>query len=89
MIFIRHKEQYKDLNKWREACRKEKQKYYSKTANAVNHRKRWSDEEIEIILKHEETDTCISKILGRSVKAIQVKRSKLINLEFEVLPCRE
>ncbi len=53
-------------------------KYYAKTANAANNGERWSSEEIEAVLAHKETDTELSKKIGRSVMAIQVKRSKLM-----------
>ena len=62
-----HKEKIYDL----------KRKYYSKTAYAVNHKYNYTDEEIQMILDHNLTDTEIAKKIGRSVQAIQIKRSRL------------
>lgn len=42
-----------------------------------NNRKRWSSYEIDMILECELTDREIARIIGRSVKAIHVKRAKL------------
>ncbi len=51
--------------------------YYAKTEDAINKNMLWTQEEIEAILAHEVSDTELSAQLGRSVKSIQVKRSKL------------
>ena len=56
---------------------KSKRKYYKKTAFAVNHKQRFTDEEIQLIKDHTLTDTEIAKKIGRSVNAIQIKRSRL------------
>jgi hypothetical protein len=71
---LNRKSEYKDINKWRKTCYRQRLKYYRKTANAENRGKRWTDEEIEMIMLHKMTDTAISKIIGRSVEAIQIKR---------------
>lgn len=51
-------------------------RYYRKTQGARNSNTRWTKEEIEMILEHSITDNELSELLGRSVRAIQVKRSK-------------
>ena len=71
---MNRKKGYKNIEKWRETCHKQRLKYYRKTACAENHRKHWTKEEIEIVMAHELPDHIISKIIGRSVEAIQVKR---------------
>lgn len=59
--------------KWNES----KKRYYQQTQDADNHKERWTEEEIDLIIKHEVRDMELSKILKRSVKAIQVMRSKV------------
>lgn len=54
----------------------ERQKYYDKTSYAPNHGNRWSEEEINMVLRHEITDTELSGRIGRSVRAIQLVRHK-------------
>ena len=73
---MNRKSDYKNIEKWRETCHKQRLKYYRKTAFAENHRKPWTDEEVEMVMLHEMTDTAISKIIGRSVEAIQMIRHK-------------
>jgi hypothetical protein len=67
---------YKNIEKWRETCHKQRLKYYRKTANAKNHHKPWTPEEIEIVMLHEVPDHMISKIIGRSVMSIQIARNR-------------
>lgn len=71
---MNRKRDYKNIEKWRKTCHRQRLKYYRKTANAKNRGKRWTAEEIEMIMLHEHTDTIISKIIGRSVESIQIKR---------------
>ena len=71
---MNRKKYYKNIEKWRETCHKQRLKYYRKTAYSENHRKPWTNEEIEIVMAHELPDHSISKIIGRSVEAIQLKR---------------
>lgn len=74
---MNRKAKYRDIDKWRNTCYKQRRKYYSKTANAENSGQRWTVEEIDMVLQHNITDTEISEIIGRSVQSIQVMRSKL------------
>ena len=73
---MNRKSEYRNIDKWREACYRQRLKYYRKTAYAKNSGKRWTDEEIEIVMKHEIPDYMISQMLGRSVASIQVARVK-------------
>lgn len=68
---------YKDLKKWRKTTQSQKKKYYQKTQDAPNRNERYTDYECEMILKHEISDTELSKMIGHSVQAIQSKRNKL------------
>jgi hypothetical protein len=61
----------------------ERKKYYDKhrdnPQNSRRSKKRWSKGEIERIISFDlSVDAIIAKEIGRSVEAIQVKRSKLI-----------
>ena len=54
-----------------------KRKYYRRTAFAINHSLRFTDDEIQMIKDHEIPDMELSKKIGRSVQAIQIKRNRL------------
>lgn len=58
-------------------------RYYQKTQNAPNSGKRYTDEEIKMIVDHKMTDSQISKTIGRSVGAIQKLRYKLRIAEIQ------
>lgn len=73
---MNRKKDYRDMEKYREARNRQKRRYYGKTAHKYGSR-RWTQEEKEIILRHELTDMKISRIIKRSVAAIQCKRSLL------------
>jgi len=72
---------YKDNKKWRlkhpEERNKQRKRYYKQFQNAKNSRKRWSPEDIDEVLFSHPCDRDLSHEIGRSVQAIQVKRSKL------------
>ena len=80
--YIKHKE--KIINKTRnwiknnqEKSYEYEKKYYNKTTNAKNRYLKWSKEEDNLVIKHNIPDRELSKILGRSMKAINVRRAKL------------
>ena len=73
-LWLMSKSSYKDKDKYRANKRKCHKKYYKKTANSINSNKRYTEEEIIMILRHELTDPEISKKIGRSVNSIQVMR---------------
>jgi hypothetical protein len=54
-----------------------KQRYYDKTRNAPNRRQPWSAEHERLVLEHTIPDSQLSAIIGRSVNAIQRKRTRL------------
>ncbi len=70
------KSNYRDMEKYKKTKREQQKRYYHKTQDAPNKRKRWADEETELIIKHEISDTELSKLLKRSVKAIQLRRHR-------------
>ena len=75
------KNDYRDMDKFREYRNRSKLRYYGKTKNARNRYQKWTEEETAMILAREHTDTELSKILGRSVMSIQVKRIKTKRME--------
>jgi len=73
---MNRKKLYKDMSKFRKAREAQKSRYYGKTQNAENRYQDWTANELDAIMKHEKSDTELSAEIGRSVKAIQVMRSK-------------
>ena len=71
------KKEYRDLEKFKKTAREQKRRYYGKTQNAKNRGQSWSWSEIERIMKRDKTDMELSIEIGRSVKSIQVMRSKV------------
>lgn len=57
--------------------RHRKNNYQKTREGAYNARQEWTVDEMEMILSSSLCDREISKIIGRSVQAIQMKRSKL------------
>lgn len=74
---MNRKKGYADLQKHRNTCNKQIKRYYSQRNFGDGKPHRWTEHEIDMIMKHEITDTEIARILHRSVKAIQVKRVKV------------
>ena len=68
------KEQYRDMEKYKKTRRRQQRRYYKKTQ--IYDANNWTDMADELILKHEKTDTELSKIIGHSVNAIQIRRSR-------------
>lgn len=78
---------YKYNKTWRknnpEKWAASQQRYYSRSIkNACNSYQFWTNKDIDIILAKEHCDSVLSKIIGRSVKAIQTKRSNLLKEEL-------
>lgn len=71
------KSEYKDLEKYKKTKREQEKRYYGKTQDAPNSRKYWTSREIKMIMAKNMADRELSQILGRSMKAIQVKRYKI------------
>jgi hypothetical protein len=74
---------YKYNKTWRqknpEKRHQGKKRYYDKTAFAENHMKSWSKHELKVLINRTGTDTALAKKLGRSVRAIQAKRHRIMN----------
>lgn len=74
---MNRKETYADLDKWRRTKNAYFRRYYDKTTDAPNRGQGWTVEEERLVLEHSMSDHELSRLIGRSVKAIQIKRSKL------------
>ena len=72
---MNRKNGYSDISLWRETCRKQKQRYYERTATYAPIP--WTQEDLDLILNHEKTDAELRRLTGHSVRAIQIKRSRL------------
>jgi hypothetical protein len=62
---------------------KYKKSYYEKRRfDKKNKGKIWTDDDIKLLFEYDGTDSELSDIIGRSVQAIQIKRSKEISREY-------
>ena len=67
--------EYKNQDKFKDTHHKQNKRYYNRLAiNKENSGHRWTAQEIQMVLAHEEPDRVLSEKLGRSVKAIQTIR---------------
>lgn len=71
------KSKYKDLNKWRQTKRLQKQRYRERLGNNKYPRRNWTKEEDLIVLQHNIPDRELSKKLKRSISSIQSRRLAL------------
>lgn len=71
---------YKNNKKWRKkhpkSFQRQKRRYYRQTAFAPNGWEEWSTSETKLAVAHIVPDKELSKILGRSVGAIQMRRHR-------------
>lgn len=75
---------YADDDKFKRYRNASKKRNYDKSVkNAVNKRKSYTREEERMILEHSIPDNELSKIIGRSVKAIHIKRCRLLGHDTE------
>ena len=73
-----HLKLYKDREKARILRNKQRKRNYAKgRINATNSKSRYTEKELLLILDHDITDAELSKLLGRSVESIQIKRARL------------
>ena len=68
----------------------QKTRYYARgRAHDDNSRKAWTDEDISLILERKSNDSHLAILIGRSVQAIQVKRSKVFDWPFKLTEKKE
>lgn len=68
---------YKNEEKYARYRRNCNARYYGKTTDAPNNKLPWSEQDIIRVCRHEITDTELAYDIGRSVRAIQLLRSRL------------
>lgn len=67
---------YRDKEKYRIYRNDYNKRYYKARQFLKNNKKRWTEEEIQLVMEQKIPDTDIAFKLGRSVKAIQILRCK-------------
>ena len=68
---------YKNKDKLKAYRKRHKDRYYNRNKdNCINNNSRWTEEEIDLILYSNKTDTELSIELSRTIEAIQMKRHK-------------
>lgn len=70
------KNSYADMNKFLKTRNLQRKRYYQKTAFKYG-RRRWTQQEDDLVLKREMTDMQLSDLIHRSVGAIQSRRTML------------
>ena len=68
---------YKNMDRYRNTRKLQKQRYREKTGSGMYPPRKWEEWEEELVVKHEQTDVELSKLLERSVQAIQMRRHRL------------
>ena len=77
---VARRKRYKSEEDYLQNERKWKAKYRKATGSYQNiHLRRWEKWEDKIVLEHSITDRELSKKIHRSVSAIQIRRSRLLN----------
>lgn len=60
----------------------QRKRYYAKSSKeAYNNRRLWNYEDLKEIILHRFSDRILSTVLGRSVQAIQIRRSRYFQEE--------
>lgn len=76
------KRDYADIEKRRNTVTTYNRKYYQSTSYARNSYKKWTQGEDRIVLEHTIPDREISKLLGRSMKAIIQRHHNLTRKQY-------
>ncbi len=76
---MNRKKSYRDMEKYRKACRRQNQRYYGKTSFLYQPRL-WTAKEDALVMERNITDPELSEKIGRSVRAIQLRRHRLRKL---------
>lgn len=78
----KNKSAYRDMNKYLEMRRRQKKAWRARTGSG-KYRRRWTETEDYIIMQAPASDREIAETICRSVQAVQVRRSRIINGEVE------
>ena len=73
------KSKYKDLIRYTETRRKQKERYRYKNGCKAYEPRAWTQFEDRLVLEQRVTDSALSKQIKRSVGAIQLRRYRLKN----------
>lgn len=76
----KNKNAYRDMNKYLEMRRRQKKAWRERTGSG-KYRRRWTETEDYIIMMSPASDREIADAICRSVQAVQVRRSRLLNGE--------
>lgn len=71
---MNRKKMYKDMKRFAKTKREQRARWRIRTGSYEYPRRRWTDEEIELLLDQTITDRELSEIICRSVSAIYTKR---------------
>ncbi|MBR3429980.1 MAG: hypothetical protein IKG87_07785 [Clostridia bacterium] len=80
---MKSRKAYRDAEKYRQYRNGYNNRYYRRTQFCARSKMPWSEEEEKLAMEHKHTDTEIAKMIGRSVRAIQLKRNKIRTEEGE------
>ena len=81
---MNRKKSYKDMKRFRNTCRKQKRRYYGKTA-FLYEKRAWTKAEDNMVLEHKIPDVVLSAKTHRSVGAIQKRRCKLKKMKNDTV----
>lgn len=73
---MNRRKDYRDMDRFRETCRKQHRRYYSKTA-FIYGKRLWTAAEDAMVMEHNVPDTTLSSVIQRSIGAIQKRRCML------------
>lgn len=71
---MNRKHKYKNLKKFAETKKAYQARWRERSGAGKYGRRRWTHKEDDIVLKKETTDREISKMIHRSIEAIQIRR---------------
>lgn len=74
---MNRKKEYKDMKRFASTKREQRRRWRKRTGCYEYPRRRWTDEEIELLLDQSITDRELSEMICRSVSAIYTKRVKV------------
>lgn len=69
--------QYKDMSKAAQHRYRHHKKYYEKHRYTGHDGERWTTDEVELLKTWKEGDVALAQHLGRSIQAVQIKRTRI------------
>ena len=72
---------YRDMERYRNTRKLQKQRYRERTGSGKYPKRPWTYWEDKLVLAHEQPDVELSETIERSVQAIHVRRSRLMERE--------